>query len=403
MSIINKIVRARYFLKDVPYKSPSRISKFLNRYVKSGYYPNYIKGKTLEEIRSDKFIRFLIENYVATHLKNIGTPDSFLPNIERRSLKIAFTINKLIRIGGTENWLREISKELHHQNIELMIYTPSQGSISTELKLNGITVTSQSEDVFKFKPSYLHLQHSTIPQITNLVNQLSIETPIFNLCHGIGPRIEAPYIDPKRQILYGGVSLLVRAFISFLTDIKPESIHLIKNFYSTERHFFHKTDTIRKAAIISSNVSPQQFEDFKKIFKKLSIQLDIYGNNLANIINDYSQLAHEYDLFLCTGKTAVDILGIGKPVILLQENLMGPAVISENIEFLSSLNFALTTPLINVSRSDSKIILHSLKIEIENIRRDDADKRYDHLFRSNSIDVAIKNIINIYSTNSRNH
>ena len=140
----------------MPYKSPSRISKFLNRYVKSGYYPNYIKGKTLEEIRSDKFIRFLIENYVATHLKNIGTPDSFLPNIERRSLKIAFTINKLIRIGGTENWLREISKELHHQNIELMIYTPSQGSISTELKLNGITVTSQSEDVFKFKPSYLH-------------------------------------------------------------------------------------------------------------------------------------------------------------------------------------------------------------------------------------------------------
>jgi hypothetical protein len=393
MQILKNLTRLKYLIKDAPYHSLDQMYGYLKLYVNSGFHKSHLKKKSLAEIRRDKLIRHLSESIPASSNK-IGDASAYKNN---RPLRVAFTINALKGVAGSEIWLSQMSKELHQRNIGCMIYTPNLGQQAEKIKLHGIYVTSTVADVIDFNPSLIHLQHASNKNIQKLINRLDNKKPIFNLIHGVAPTLELPYINDSRVIRYGAVSRLVAAKAAFLTCLSPGNINLLKNFFTQRTIPYNKIDIPRRAAIVSSKVSPRQFELYKAIFEELSIKLDVYGNKLSNEIWDYSVIANEYDFFLCTGKTAIDILGFGKPVILLEENLLGPAVVDENIRFLSNMNFALASPLVEAVELGGENILPALKQEIARLQSTDVVKTNNYLLENNSIDVVVNQLIGIYS------
>ena len=394
MKILKNLTRLRYLIKDAPYHSLGQLYRYMQLYLNSGFHKSHLKKKSLAEIRRDKLIRRLSEGIPASSNK-IGVPSARKGNIP---LRVAFTINALKGIAGSEIWLSQMSKELHQRNIDCMIYTPNPGPQAEKIKRQGIHVTSNAAEVIGFNPGLIHLQHASNAKIQQLINWLDNQKPIFNLIHGVAPTLELPYINDSRVISYGAVSRLVAAKVAFLTGLSPGNINLLKNFFTQRTIPCNKVDVPRRAAIVSSKVSPRQFESYKAMFEELSINLDVYGNKLSNEIGDYSVIANDYDFFLCTGKTAIDILGFGKPVILLEENLLGPAVVDENIRFLSNMNFALASPLVEAVELGSENILPALKREIARLQSTDAVKTNNYLLENNSIDVIANQLTGIYST-----
>ena len=394
MKILKNLTRLRYLIKDAPYHSLGQLYRYMQLYLNSGFHKSHLKKKSLAEIRRDKLIRRLSEGIPASSNK-IGVPSARKGNIP---LRVAFTINALKGIAGSEIWLSQMSKELHQRNIDCMIYTPNPGPQAERIKRRGIHVTSNAAEVIGFNPGLIHLQHASNAKIQQLINRLDNQKPIFNLIHGVAPTLELPYINDSRVISYGAVSRLVAAKVAFLTGLSPGNINLLKNFFTQRTIPCNKVDVPRRAAIVSSKVSPRQFESYKAMFEELSVKLDVYGNKLSNEIGDYSVIANDYDFFLCTGKTAIDILGFGKPVILLEENLLGPAVVDENIRFLSNMNFALASPLVEAVELGSENILPALKREIARLQSTDAVKTNNYLLENNSIDVIANQLTGIYST-----
>jgi hypothetical protein len=82
-------------------------------------------------------------------------------------------------------------------------------------------------------------------------------------------------------------------------------------------------------------------------------------------------------------------MGFGKPVILLEQNLLGPAVISENIKFLSDMNFALSSPLVDVVELDDGRALNILRDEINKLQKNEFHKNQRILLRENSLVTAV--------------
>jgi hypothetical protein len=194
---------------------------------------------------------------------------------------------------------------------------------------NRIAVTSNISEVLKFNPNLVHLHHASNKDIFKLIQNLDKRIPIFNLIHGVAPVLCHPFLDESRKVVYGAVSKLAVESTSFITGISVNKIYLLKNFSPPHNIVLTENSFDRgRVAIVSSKVKMSNAIKWSKLFKELSIDLDFYGNKSSNIVLDYSDITNQYDFFLCTGKTAIDIMGFGKPVMLLEENLLGPAVVS---------------------------------------------------------------------------
>jgi hypothetical protein len=137
---------------------------------------------------------------------------------------------------------------------------------------------------------------------------------------------------------------------------------------------------------------------WSKLFKELSIDLDFYGNESSNTVLDYSDIINQYDFFLCSGKTAIDLMGFGKQVMLLEENLLGPAVVSKNIKFLSDMNFSLGNPLIDVIELDEMGVVEKIKSNISQIKNNNFEVNNLALFGNNSLKLAADHLMSIYTS-----
>jgi hypothetical protein len=345
------------------------------------------------EIRQDKFIGYLSKNIPENaYSVNVNTNSQL-----KKKLKVVSTINKFKGIGGTEIWLQQMVLELNKRGIKCLIYTTYNGNKITKLTENGIFVTNEISVVTQFDPDLIHLQHATNKDILNLINHLSIKVPIFNLIHGVAPILEIPYQGNNRKIEYGAVSRITSEKVAFLTSININRVHLLRNFFYQHEINHTNINSLSKCAVVSSKVNFHQRNLLAKLFKELSIDISFYGYKQDKMIKNYADLIHKYDFFLCSGKTTIDILGYGKPVILLEENLLGPAVVSENVEFLSSMNFALASPLVGAVELESKEILAALSFQIKRIAVNDFNETNDYLLKVNSIKVSADHLVHIYS------
>ena len=395
MYLLAELRSFKYFIKGMPTQSLKEFLKYFETFFYFRFYGGYLKGKSLVQVRNNKFIRFLSK-------KILEHPDSIWGEYRRandKNLRVVFTINAFKGIGGVEVWLYQMALELKKRGVKLLIYTKIIGAMSERATSTGIAVTSNISEVLKFKPNLVHLHHASNKDIFKLIQTLDKRIPIFNLIHGLVPVLCQPFLDESRKVAYGAVSKLAVESTSFITGISVNKIYLLKNFSPPQNIALTENSFDRgRAAIISSKVKMSYANKWSKLFKELSIDLDFYGNESSNMVLDYSDIINQYDFFLCTGKTAIDLMGFGKQVMLLEENLLGPAVVSGNFQFLSDMNFSLVNPLIDVIELDEMGILEKLKSNISRIKINNVEENNLTLFRENSLELATDHLISIYTS-----
>jgi hypothetical protein len=388
------LYRIKYFLKDIPLNNPKNLLKFFKNYFFHGFHQNHLKKKNLIEIREDRFVNFLAKN-ISGNLDKNQIRSEINP---KNKIKIVFTINAFNGIGGTENWLSEMVAELSNKNIEHLIFIGQLDKPTSNNSTSHLNLTNKISDVISFSPDLIHLQHPSNRHIKNLLKHLDKKIPVFNLIHGIAPIMELPFIDSNWNVEYGAVSRIAIEKVSFLTGINQNKIHLLRNFFRQEKILDIHDKNLSKCAIVSSKINSAQMNSWEKLIKNCSIDVDFYGYSKDKMISNYEKVINKYDFFMCSGKTALDLLGFGKPVILLEGNLLGPAVIAENIHHLSDMNFALTNPLIAATSLDDNLISDILKREISKIFLDDRSITNAILENQNSIGAVAKHLVDIYLT-----
>jgi hypothetical protein len=114
------------------------------------------------------------------------------------------------------------------------------------------------------------------------------------------------------------------------------------------------------------------------------------------MIDNYKTVIEQYDFFMCSGKTSLDIMAFGKPVILLEGDHLGPAVTSDNVQFLSDMNFALTNPLVEATRLHDFRINDAFKKELLRISINDNVATNTILVNLNSIGAVAEHLVDIY-------
>lgn len=390
--VFKKLIRVKYLLKDAPLKSVKDLKKFLYIYLSFGYHQNHLKRKSISEIRKDKLVVLLSKN-----LPHSSINKNLIDNNDNKNIKVLFTINALNGIGGTEMWLSQIIEKLQSSGLRSLIYTPIKGNLYESLLQKKYQLTDSISEALNYAPSVIHLQHHNNPQITKLINLFDNKTPIFNLSHGIAPILELPYINQSRRIEYGAVSHLVASKIAFLLKKDINQIHLTKNFFTQQHISSVNKITTRNIAVVSTKTNKRSCDRLSTILKSLGYELSIYGDSPQSFIKDYRDVIDKHELFFATGKTAIDILGYGKKVLLFEGNLVGPAVLSSNVEFISNMNFALASPLVEAKDVFSENISAVIKEKIESLVNDDDTPRVDYLLKNNSIDVVSYQLIQIYN------
>jgi hypothetical protein len=390
--MLKKIISFKYFLQDIPLKSLKDLKLFLWMYFTFGFHEKHLKRKNLSEIRKDKLIVHLSNN-----LPSLYTKKNLIESNYNDKVKILFTVNALNGTGGTEMWLSQILEKLESIGLNTLVFTPIEGKLYQSLLQKEYALTSSITEAYNFAPSVIHLQHYNNPQIKKLINLFDDTTPIFNLSHGVAPTLELPYINEHRRIEYGAVSRLVAAKIAFLVKKNINQIHLTKNFFNQQ--YIPSNTKVRtgKYAVVSTKSGKKSTNRLSEILKELGHDLSVYGDSPERFITDYRQVIDKYDLFFATGKTALDILGYGKKVILFEDNMLGPAVLSSNLELLSNMNFALASPLIEAENIFNQNISTLIKQKLQSFTNDDEILRADYLLKNNSINAVSNELIQIYN------
>ena len=302
--------------------------------------------------------------------------------------------------SGTEVWLYEMCRWLSSKGIDVLVFAPNLNNTNPQT-LSLVPHTSSVPEATRFKPDLIHLQHAGHHKIFNLLEHLE-SVPIFNLLHGISDQIELPLHPKNSRILYGGVSRLICSKTAFLTQQKTL---LLKNF--TNRRATIKTPKPPlSAAIVSTKTTSKSIKRLKEIFSFHQNTVKVFGHNSGSFIWDYDSPEtglNNCDIALCSGKTVIDLLGMGLNIMLYEDELLGPVVTEKNYTFLSDMNFALASeavPAVNIFSADSEIWVQTqlqkiLKINTQNL----ADLRN----QENTIEVVGKQLLLAYSTLMKNN
>jgi hypothetical protein len=367
------------FLKYLPWSSGNFLNYF-SRWYESGYFPGCLRKLNVAQTRRHRFVRFL-ENRIATaeklklNLNFLGEPRKIV------APRILMTNHRFSLRTGTELWVAEMALYLTEKNLaDVLVYSPKLGALAADLKAKGVNSTASIEDVLKFSPNLIHLQHPNDREIGRMLVQVDRSIPIVNFVHGVAPLQEEPMIGgQRRSVVYMGVSQLVCEKIRYLKGLNDGAVKLINNFFPFS-HVANASEVngLRRAALISSKVTQEDFYIVQAVFRACNIDLDRFGHSPDTMLSDYEVDLADYQIVLGTGKTIIDAMGAGKFGFLAEAGLIGPIVVAGNVVELSSHNYALTCNLIDaVSIEDSGGLLLHVRRQLEALNRGDACELFE--------------------------
>ena len=356
--------KLKYLVKDFPILHIRSWLPYIHTYVKFGYHKNHIRHQPISKIRRDRFIQNLslgVGNSEKIFMLDKCVGERKLPQ------RVLITNSTIGGRSGTEVWIYEIYNWLSSKDIDVLVFAPNLNHKNPKT-LSLLPYTSSIREASKFKPDLIHLQHAGHHKISELLECFE-SIPVFNLLHGISDQIELPLHPKNLKFLHGGVSRLICSKGAFLTKQKTL---LLKNFTDREATI-NPPKTPLVAAIVSTKTTSKSIKRVQEIFSSHKSTVKVFGHDSASFIWDYDApetALTNCDIALCSGKTVIDLLGLGLNVMLYEDDLLGPVVTEKNYNFLSDMNFALaseTVPAVNVFSSNSEIWLETQLRELSQI------------------------------------
>lgn len=397
--MLSKIKSAVDFLRKLPL-APRRTFSYVARWCESGYFPGCLRKLNVAQTRRHRFIQFLerritkAEELMPSCSCLVGSPWTVAP-------RILMTNHRLSLRTGTELWVAEMALYLTEKKLaEVLVYSPKLGVLAEDLNSKGVSCTASIDDVLKFSPNLIHLQHPSDKGIQLMLEAMGCSIPILNFVHGVAPLQEEPAsMDQRRAMAYMGVSRLVCEKIRYLASSENSSVKLINNFFPfSDVTNPSAVNGLRKAALISSKVTQEDFFILQAVFRACDIKLDRFGYSPDTMLSDYQVGLADCQMVLGTGKTIIDAMGAGKFGILAEAGLIGPIVVANNILGLASNNYALASNLVDaVSIGDSGELLLHVRRQLETLKRSDTYELFEKVRHIHCIEHVACRLMSSYS------
>lgn len=383
--------KIKYAAKDFPILKLREWLPYISNFLRYGWHKNHIRHQPISHVRTDRFMRYLTET-----LSENDSRIHLLNTLKRTKpiSKVLITNSTIGGRSGTEVWIYEIANWLKNKGIDVLVYAPNLNTVNIKAA-DSISYTTDQDIARLFTPDLIHVQHAGHHKVAELLYSIP-NVPVFNLLHGVIDQIEMPLKGTEgRPVLYGGVSRLICRKTNFLTN---KNVILLKNFAENLSTFRNNPDLVT-ACCVSTKISTDVRSRLTQLFGAQGILLKSVGHDLESFIWDYRSQGNDLkqsDVVLCTGKTAVDALGMGIHVILCEGSLLGPLVTHKNIDFLSAMNFALASEAVQVIDVFSSEAEYWLERQLDGLPLIDPECMQTFLRKENSIDSVGKKLLEIY-------
>jgi hypothetical protein len=227
-----------------------------------------------------------------------------------------------------------------------ILYSPALGELAEEIRLATIPVVDDLEVVAK-RPDVIHGHHH-LETMTALLRFPGV--PAIWVCHDWYRQSDAPPKFPRIR-RYVAIDETCRDRLVLEHGIPERQVRLMLNFVDMKR-FVPRAPLPKRPrrALVFSNYARDNalLGAVRDACRRAGLEVDVMSEGTGSGSASPERILPQYDLVFAKGRSAVEALAVGTPVILYCMRHAGPMVRSEDIERLMPLNFgirAMTPPL----------------------------------------------------------
>jgi glycosyltransferase involved in cell wall biosynthesis len=258
-------------------------------------------------------------------------------------MRILMTNIRLTWYSGSDTYLYTLGKELMRRGHEVSVYAPS---ISPTLQGKrfidaGFTLFSELESKFNLLEvnkdfDVIHGQHN---MALSEAKRVFPDVPAIFVSHGVLPQPEK-YPKDVNIARYIGVSEEVLAFQ--YKDISEDKKEVIRNPIDTKRFYYAPKKLGKKLKIlIASNYYHNEWkaEEVWQAVKILDAEVEVIGTN-GKMMFETEKLIKDCDIGIGLGRSILEIMSMGKPVIVGDYNGYDGVVTPGSYQMIKLSNFS---------------------------------------------------------------
>lgn len=258
-------------------------------------------------------------------------------------MRILMTNIRLTWYSGSDTYLYTLGKELIKRGHEVSVYAPSISSTHQGRRFieAGFTLLTKLENKYNLLEEntdfdIIHGQHNFA---LSEARRVFPNTPVIFVSHGVLPEPEKYPKDVDIE-KYIGVSEEVVDFQ--YKDISPDKKEVIRNPIDTERFYYAPKKVGKKIKIlIASNYFHNEWEakEVWKAAKILDAEIEVIGTN-GKMLFKTEDLIKDCDIGIGLGRSILEIMSMGKPVIVGDYNGYDGVMTLASYEEIKKNNFS---------------------------------------------------------------
>lgn len=307
-------------------------------------------------------------------------------------MKILITNHHLDSRAGSELFTATLAVELKKRNHQVSVFSPILGTISEEIKKNGVIVVDDLRMLKEEKFDIIHAQHNTI---AILARSIFPNVPMIFMSHGVLPELEqSPSID-----------LGIERFIAVSEEVKEnlinrggapeEKIVIVRNFVDTEIFYSKKSvNPNPKNLLVISN---HYIEDVKDVIESACADLGVAVLHIGlpdNPVVNVEKYINDADIVVTLGRGALEAMACERNVIVLDMHGGDGFVDEQNFFEIRKNNFS-------GRRFKRKYSIDDFKKEIKKYNPNLGKTLRGIIKIENNVDVIVGNLEDIYDEVSK--
>lgn len=260
-----------------------------------------------------------------------------IPGRRRSGLDILITNGVMAGRTGTEIFVRQLAEGLHARGHRVAIYSPLVGTLGREIRDGGIPVFESIADV-PVAPDVIHAHHVG-PTLAALA--AFPRSPALFVSHSVQSDHDALF--PHPQILaHFAVSHFVRTQRSSAA-VPASAIAFLPNAVDTGlyRPARPAREHPAKVAIVAKLSEGRAL--IAETCRARGLSVEEYGAASGNVSTRLEGVFAEADLVFASGRSALEAMACGCPVMLTEGGRTAGLITPANVEALADLNFGTAT------------------------------------------------------------
>jgi hypothetical protein len=255
------------------------------------------------------------------------------------SLSILFTNHSLDARRGSELWVLDVCRALIRRGYRPAAFSLELGAVAEEIRLATVPVVNDLDKI-TFTPDLIHGHH----HLETLIAALHFpDVPIVHFCHGFLPWEETPLVHPS-VMQYVAVDAPTAERLTTEGGIPADRVEQLWNFVDLVR--FAPRPALparpRRALVLSNQAEATGYVAvIREACQQCGIEVEVAGLRSGRVLERVADQLQSVDVAFAKGRSALEAMAVGCPVILADVFGAGPLVTEAAFDSLRRQNFGI--------------------------------------------------------------